>query len=137
MLLGSSAKCSGSVCLKAGWRYPTDKTLSWQISIRETNCIIHWIVIIQHIALSTFEQRGPGFLLYVTVMHVKERKKLFFSKYINITLTRGIRVLLSVSSFFHDNFTTQTMFELLRTEKTKDKMQQLDKYGTKRSTCCY
>ena len=100
MLLGSSAKCSGSVCLKAGWRYPTDKTLSWQISIRETNCIIHWIVIIQHIALSTFEQRGPGFLLYVTVMHVKERKKLFFSKYINITLTRGIRVLLSVSSFF-------------------------------------
>ena len=39
--------------------------------------------------------------------------------------------------FFHDNFTTQTMFELLRTEKTKDKMQQLDKYGTKRSTYCY
>ena len=36
--------------------------------------------------------------------------------------------------FFHDNFTTQTMFELLRTEKIKDKMQQLDKYGPKRST---
>ena len=24
--------------------------------------------------------------------------------------------------FFHNNFTTQTMFELLRTEKTKDKI---------------
>ena len=36
---------SGRSCSKCGWRYPSDKSLSSWLSIRETNCAIHWIEI--------------------------------------------------------------------------------------------
>ena len=72
------------------------------------------------------------FLFYVTVVHVKERKKSLFSKCINYNTNQRYKSSAFCAHILDNNCSSQTMFKQC-SEMTKDKMQKFDKNGTKRS----